>query len=150
MDIKNKQQRSHNMSKIKSKDTQPEIYFRKLLFHQGIRYYKNYPQLYGKPDLFLSKYRTAIFVHGCFWHRHKDCRFATSPSSNVEKWEEKFTANIKRDEQVQEQLMQEGYRVGIVWECTIRKMQKDPQFRESILVKIMDFLADGQQLRIEL
>ena len=86
MDIKSAEDRSRNMAAIRSKDTKPEIFFRKLLFANGFRYRKNVNYVPGHPDLYLAKYHTAIFVHGCFWHRHKGCKYAYMPKSRQEFW----------------------------------------------------------------
>lgn len=80
-DIKSPEERSRNMAAIRSKDTKPEVYLRKLLFAQGYRYRKNYKKIPGHPDIYLPKYRTAIFVHGCFWHRHQGCKYAYMPKA---------------------------------------------------------------------
>ena len=96
-DIKSPEERSRNMRAIRSKDTKPEIYLRKLLFAQGLRYRKNVQKLPGSPDMYLAKYRTAIFVHGCFWHRHQGCKYAYMPKSRTEFWVEKFDINVSRD-----------------------------------------------------
>ena len=97
MDIKSPEERSKNMAAIHSKNTKPEIYFRKLLFSQGYRYSLNSGKIPGHPDIYLRKYNTAIFVHGCFWHRHSGCRYAYMPKSKVEFWQKKFEANVNRD-----------------------------------------------------
>ena len=89
-DIKSPIERSRNMAAIHGQNTKPEMYLRKLLFAHGFRYRKNYKELPGHPDIYLPKYRTAIFVHGCFWHRHKGCKHAYMPKSNVEFWEKSF------------------------------------------------------------
>ena len=98
MDVHSPEQRSRNMAAIRSKDTKPELYFRKLIFACGYRYRLYSKKIPGKPDLWLAKYKTAIFVHGCFWHRHHGCRFATTPKSNEEYWQQKFRKNKERDE----------------------------------------------------
>ena len=90
MKKKNSLTRSQNMARIKSKNTKPEIYIRKLLYKMGYRYRVNYSQLPGTPDIFILKYNTAIFVNGCFWHRHKNCKIATFPKTHTEYWEKKF------------------------------------------------------------
>lgn len=100
MDTVTSEQRSKNMSAIRSKDTKPEIYFRKLLFSRGYRYRVNSKQVSGHPDIYLKKYNTAIFIHGCFWHRHEKCKYAYMPKSNVEFWNKKFDTNIRRDARV--------------------------------------------------
>lgn len=143
-DIVSPERRSKNMSAIRSKDTKPEIYLRKLLFAAGYRYRIAEKSVAGHPDVFLRKYNAAIFVHGCFWHRHSGCKYAYSPKSRVEFWENKFTNNLKRDETVKLELSQQGIRQLIVWECTIKRMQKIPQFKEEIIRTITDFLLSDQ------
>lgn len=97
-----------NMAAIRSKDTRPEIYFRKLLFAQGYRYSLNSCKVPGHPNIYLRKYNTAIFVHGCFWHRHSGCQYAYMPKSRVEFWQKKFEANVKRDYVVRTELQDKG------------------------------------------
>ena len=143
-DIVSPERRSKNMSAIRSKNTKPEIYLRKLLFAAGYRYRIAEKSVAGHPDIFLRKYNAAIFVHGCFWHRHTGCKYAYSPKSRVEFWENKFTNNLRRDETVKIQLSQQGIRQLIVWECTIKRMQKNPQFKEQIIRIITDFLLSDQ------
>ncbi len=96
-DIKSKDARSKNMAAIRSRETKPEIYLRKLLFSKGYRYRKNVSYIFGHPDMYLAKYKTAVFVHGCFWHRHQGCKFAYVPKSNVEFWENKFNGNVRKN-----------------------------------------------------
>ena len=96
--------RSQNMAMIKSKNTKPEIYIRKLLFKMGYRYRINYSILPGTPDIYILKYKTAIFVNGCFWHRHENCKIATFPHTNEKIWETKFTRNVERDMEIRENL----------------------------------------------
>jgi len=121
------------MSRIRGKNTKPEKYIRRLLYHAGFRYRVNYKLLPGTPDIYLSKYKTVLFINGCFWHRHKGCRYATTPKSNMEFWENKFRRNIKRDQIVYEKLREEGYKVLVVWECTINQMMKDSDYEKEIL-----------------
>ena len=97
MDTLTVEERSRNMSAIRSKDTKPEVYLRKLLFAEGLRYRKNAAHVYGHPDLYLAKYHAAVFIHGCFWHRHPGCRFAYTPKSRVDFWKIKFSRNILRE-----------------------------------------------------
>ena len=104
MDIVTPEQRSKNMAAIRSKDTKPEVYFRKLLFAKGYRYSLNSKTVPGHPDIYLRKYNTAVFVHGCFWHRHEGCKFAYMPKSRIEFWQNKFEANRKRDIVVRNEL----------------------------------------------
>ena len=111
MDIKSSEERSKNMAAIHSKNTKPEIYLRKLLFARGYRYGVNSKSVPGHPDIYMRKYNTAIFVHGCFWHRHEGCKYAYMPKSRVEFWQKKFDANIKRDECVRKELMRKKVKV---------------------------------------
>ena len=120
-DVLTREQRHLNMSHIRGKDTRPEETVRKYLFSKGYRYRKNDSRYLGKPDIVLPKYRTVIFVNGCFWHRHPGCRYATTPTTNREFWQKKFDQNIARDRQVQEQLRADGWNVVVVWECEISK-----------------------------
>ena len=112
--------RSYNMSRIHGKDTKPEEIVRKYLFAQGFRYRKNDPKLPGKPDIVLPKYRTVIFVNGCFWHHH-DCRYFVWPKNNAEFWREKINRNVERDKEIQRKLEGLGWNVLIVWECELKK-----------------------------
>lgn len=143
-DIKSLEERSRNMSKIRSRDTKPEEYIRKLLFSQGYRYRKNVSSVPGHPDAWLAKYNTALFVHGCFWHRHDGCKYAYMPKSRVEFWENKFQKNIERDSVVRQQLGAKGIRCLIIWECTVKKMMKSEEEKQRVLAGIMLFFAsDG-------
>ena len=123
-DIKSPEERSKNMSKIRSKGTAPEEYVRKKLFSRGYRYRKNVKTIPGHPDAWLPKYNTALFVHGCFWHRHKDCKYAYMPKSRIKFWIEKFQKNVERDEKVRELLTAQQIKILIVWECTVKKDDK--------------------------
>ena len=116
--------RSRNMSRIRSTDNKPEEIVRKFLFSQGFRYRKNDKKLPGKPDIVLPKYRTVIFVNGCFWHKH-DCPRFVWPSSNQEYWEPKILRNVERDEKNTEQLKSRGWKVVTVWECELKKKIRD-------------------------
>lgn len=122
------------MSGIKSRDTKPEILVRKMLFTLGFRYRLNQKISGFRPDIVLRKYNTCIFIHGCFWHRHEGCKLASHPKSNSEFWEKKFTANTNRDKKAILTLKEEGWRVGIIWECAVRsgefsKFDFDKAFR---------------------
>ena len=139
-DIKSPESRSRNMAKIRSKDTKPEIWFRKRLFNRGYRYRNNIDNLPGHPDIWLSKYNTAIFIHGCFWHRHNGCKFAYTPKSHTEFWINKFQKNIERDACVLQQLKQMNIRVIIIWECTIKNMIRNPFLEEKVLSSVIDFM----------
>lgn len=130
--------RSQNMARIKSKNTKPEIYIRKLLYKIGYRYRVNYSQLPGTPDIFILKYNTAIFVNGCFWHRHKNCKIATFPKTNTEYWEKKFKRNVERDIEVYEKLFEMDISVITIWECEINKMQRNEEYKEKYLKILKD------------
>lgn len=120
-DVHTPEQRSYNMSQIRGKNTKPEELVRKYLFSQGFRYRKNDPRLPGKPDIVLPKYKTVIFVNGCFWHGHEDCRYFVWPKNNAEFWKEKITGNIQRDKNNYQLLAARGWRVIVVWECELKK-----------------------------
>jgi DNA mismatch endonuclease (patch repair protein) len=120
MDIWDKEKRSEVMSKIRSKNTKPEMILRKALFARGFRYRVNDRRLPGTPDIVLPRYRTVIFVHGCFWHGHESCKYASTPKSNIGFWVDKITTNKKRDMIHTEQLIALGWTVLTVWECDIR------------------------------
>ena len=118
-DIKSPEERSRNMSKIRSKDTDPEIWFRKKLFARGYRYRKNVSYIPGHPDLWLAKYNLVIFVHGCFWHRHEGCKRAATPKTRQEYWLPKFERNVMNDKKHAEKLAAAGWKVIVLWECEI-------------------------------
>lgn len=113
--------RSWNMSRIKGKDTKIEVIVRQYLFSKGYRFRKNDKRYPGKPDIVLPKYKTVIFVHGCFWHRHPGCKNATIPKTRTEFWNEKFEKNVRNDKIKQEQLEQMGWKVIVIWECELEK-----------------------------
>ena len=115
------EKRSWNMSRIKGKDTSIEIRVRKWLFQKGYRYRKNVTNLPGKPDILLNSYKTVIFIHGCFWHRHPGCKDATTPKTRTEFWTSKFSSNVQNDRKNIEKLEEMGYQVIIIWECEIKK-----------------------------
>ena len=128
------------MSVIRSKNTGPEIYLRKLLFSKGYRYSLNSKNIPGRPDIFLRKYNTALFVNGCFWHRHRNCKFSYMPKSKVEFWNNKFEANMKRDKLVKEILLNKNIKCLVVWECSIKQMKRNQIIREEYIDKIERFL----------
>lgn len=121
MDIWSKQKRSEVMSKIRGKNTKPEMILRSQLFRQGFRYRIHQKDLPGKPDIVLPKYKTAIFVHGCFWHYHKDCGEGRIPSTNSKFWKEKLQRNITKDEANIKALKKDKWKVFVIWECEIEK-----------------------------
>lgn len=112
-----KEQRSRNMAAIKSGNTKPEMVVRSLLYRLGYPFRLHRKDLPGKPDIVLPKYHTVIFIHGCFWHRHKNCRNASTPKTNTKFWEKKFNDNIKRDKAVRKKLSDMGWLVFTIWEC---------------------------------
>ncbi len=120
-DVHSKEQRSYNMSKIKSKDTKPEILVRQFLFKNGLRYRLHVKDLPGKPDIVLPKYKAAIFVNGCFWHGHSECRYYVVPKTRTEWWLTKINKNIDNDRLAFEKLKQAGWKVLQVWECELKK-----------------------------
>lgn len=120
MDTVSNKKRSEIMSHVTGKETEPEIMVRKFLFAQGLRYRKNVKRLSGTPDIVLQKYKTAIFVNGCFWHGHKGCKYSRLPSTNVTYWESKIKTNIERDERKILELEKLGYKVLTIWQCQLR------------------------------
>lgn len=121
MDIWSKKKRSEVMSKIRGKDTKPEIMLRSALFKSGLRFRIHKKDLPGKPDITLTKYKTVIFVHGCFWHYHKNCREGRIPSTNTSFWENKLRYNIAKDKKNYRKLKKLEWNVIVVWECEIEK-----------------------------
>lgn len=118
MDVVDAATRSRMMAGIRGKDTKPELVVRSFLHRAGLRF-RLHANLPGKPDLVLPKYRAAVFVHGCFWHRHEGCRYTTTPASNVAFWQEKFAANVRRDAEVKRQLAELDWRVLVIWSCEL-------------------------------
>ena len=125
MDNHTKEVRSYNMSRIRSVNTKPEEIVRKYLFSKGLRFRKNVKKLSGKPDIVLHKYKTVIFVNGCFWHGHQGCRYFVMPKSNTEYWYKKLNHNIERDIFVYKQLSEAGWNVITVWECDLKKDKRE-------------------------
>jgi len=120
MDTITKEQRSLNMSRIRSKNTLPELLIRKALWRMGYRYRLHYKKLPGKPDIVIVKQRIVFFIHGCFWHRHKNCIEASRPKTNSEYWEAKINKNIERDKTHKREIEQLGWKVIIIWECKVK------------------------------
>jgi DNA mismatch endonuclease (patch repair protein) len=117
MDVHSPETRTYNMSRIKGKNTKPEIAIRKWLWSRGYRYRLHVKGLPGKPDIVLTRLKTIVFVHGCYWHRHPGCKYAYEPKSRVEFWTAKFVNNIDRDKRNQEALIELGWHVVVIWEC---------------------------------
>jgi DNA mismatch endonuclease (patch repair protein) len=147
-DIKSVEARSKNMAAIKSRDTGPELYLRKMLFSKGYRYRLGEKHIPGHPDLWLKKYNTAIFIHGCFWHRHQGCKFAYTPKSRIEFWTKKFERNISRDSEIKRELANKGIRCLVVWECSIKNARKKTGCPDKLLENITAFLH-GDALYLE-
>jgi DNA mismatch endonuclease, patch repair protein len=134
-DVFSESQRSYLMSRIKGKDTKSEILVRKYIFSKGFRYRKNVRKLPGTPDIVLSKYKTIIFIHGCFWHFHQECKEGRLPKSNVAFWKEKLDKNVERDTKNTALLESMGWKVIVVWECelktvTLRKIRLEKVIQE--------------------
>ena len=140
-----KEQRSKNMAAIHSKNTKPELYIRKLLFARGYRYRICSSKIPGRPDIYLRKYNTAIFINGCFGHHHAGCKYASMSKTNVDYWQKKFTNNIEHDNRIKEQLETLGVRQLVVWECTVKKMQHDDDIRDAELKVIKSFMLSDKQ-----
>ena len=132
MDTHSKEARSYNMSRIRSKNTKPEDLVRKSLFAAGFRYRKNDKRFPGHPDIVLPKYKTVIFVNGCFWHGHEGCRYFVWPKSNTEYWHGKINGNIGRDKLNYASLQEQGWQVIIVWECELKRDKRENTLRELI------------------
>ena len=124
------EQRSRNMSAIKSKNTKPEIKVRKVLHSMGYRFRLHTKDLPGSPDIVLPKYKTVIFVHGCFWHRHENCKYASIPKTRQEFWNKKFKENIKRDSEIQDKIKNLDWRSVVIWECETKNIEN---LREKII-----------------
>ena len=124
-DVHTPEQRRYNMSCIRGKNTKPEELVRRYLFAQGFRYRKNDARLPGKPDIVLPKYKTVIFVNGCFWHAHKGCKYFVWPKSNVDFWKRKINGNIQRDLCNIQRLSEQGWNIIVIWECQLKKSRFD-------------------------
>ena len=138
-DVKTPEQRSRNMAAIKGKDTKPEIIVRKYLFSRGLRFRVQVRKLPGNPDIVLPKYKTVIFVNGCFWHGHEGCKYFRLPKSNIEFWKEKIERNIERDRESMQALLVLGWKVIRVWECELRNKAN----REEMLNKIYNSITSS-------
>lgn len=124
-DVHTPEQRSYNMSRIRGKNTRPEELVRRYLFAQGFRYRKNDARFPGKPNIVLPKYKTVIFVNGCFWHAHEGCKYFVWPKSNVDFWKRKINGNIQRDLRNNQLLSEQGWNVIVIWECQLKKSTFD-------------------------
>ena len=128
------EQRSWIMSRVSAKDTKPEIAVRSMLHRMGFRFRLHDPRLAGRPDIVLRRHRTAIFVHGCFWHRHRGCKKATTPETRRDFWIRKFEKNIERDRKNYDQLEVQGWRVLVIWQCEL----EDPVSLEDRVSRFME------------
>lgn len=128
VDVHSKETRSYNMSRIKGKDTKPEILVRKFLFSQGFRYRLYSKSLPGKPDVVLSKYKTVIFINGCFWHGHDGCPFFVVPKTRTEFWLNKINTNMQNDNKISGLLEDMGWQVITIWECELKKEKREQTF----------------------
>lgn len=137
-DVHDKTTRSYNMSRIRCRNTKPEIIVRKYLFSNGFRYRINYRKLPGKPDIVLPKYKSVIFVNGCFWHGHNNCKYFKLPATRSEWWREKIERNIKNDIKKQSVLREKGYNVIVIWECEIKNRSYEKYLTE--------LLFDGKKI----
>ncbi|AVA21301.1 DNA mismatch endonuclease Vsr [Rhizobium sp. NXC24] len=144
VDFLTPEERSKRMSRIKSRDTVPEVALRKALHALGFRFRLGSRRLPGKPDIVLPKYKSVVFVHGCFWHRHEDCKVATTPKSNTEFWLDKFERNVQRDLRVADELSRLGWQVNIVWECELSSMKAIGEAAASI-ARAVKGATDGEQ-----
>ncbi|WP_454018530.1 very short patch repair endonuclease [Azospirillum sp. Marseille-Q6669] len=143
MDRLSTEARSALMARVRSRNTSPEIAVRRLLHSMGYRFRLHRKNLPGSPDLILPKYMIAIFVHGCFWHRHAGCRRCSTPRSNVEFWEEKFRRNVARDARNTQLLGELGWRTVIVWECETKSVSYLRQ-------KLGELLEEGKDERYDI
>lgn len=138
-DVMTTEQRSRCMAAIKGKDTKPEMIVRKYLFSRGLRFRVQVRKLLGNPDIVLPKYRTVIFVNGCFWHKHEGCKYFRLPKSNVEFWKAKIERNVARDVHNEAELKALGWRVVRVWECEIKTVAQ----REEYLKRLYDRIVNS-------
>jgi DNA mismatch endonuclease (patch repair protein) len=137
-DVHSVETRSYNMSRIRSGNTKPEMIVRRYLFAQGFRYRLHVKQLPGKPDIVLHKYKTIIFIHGCFWHGHYGCRYYVVPKTRTDWWLDKISKNQVNDEQNVNKLMNAGWKILTIWECELKKA-----IREQTLFALKQKLVDG-------
>ncbi|ROS80327.1 DNA mismatch endonuclease Vsr [Muribaculaceae bacterium Isolate-042 (Harlan)] len=139
-DVMTPEQRSRCMAAIKGKDTKPEMIVRKYLFSRGMRFRVQVRKLPGNPDIVLTKYKTVIFVNGCFWHGHEGCRYFRLPKSNIEFWEEKIERNVARDVRNEAELKALGWRVVRVWECEIKTVAERKEYLKRLYDRIVNLV----------
>jgi DNA mismatch endonuclease (patch repair protein) len=145
LDIKSREARSKNMAKIRLKNTRPEMFVRSALFKRNHRFRVNYKEVEGCPDIYFSRAKVAVFVHGCYWHRHMGCKYAYNPKSNIDFWNKKFNSNMKRDSFVYERLSKSGIRVLIIWECSVRNMKNNTDNYNEVITQTEDFIQNNNQ-----
>ncbi len=150
MDSQTPEQRHKNMAAIKGKNTKPEMVVRKYLFSRGFRYRLNHPRLPGHPDLVLRKYRTVIFVNGCFWHGHDGCKYFRLPKTNTEFWQTKIERNKQRDIDEQHQLAKMGWHCITVWECQLKGKEQREKTLESLAFTLNHIYLQDHAKRYEL
>jgi DNA mismatch endonuclease (patch repair protein) len=124
-DVHNKETRSYNMSRIRSKDTKPEMLVRRFLHKNGFRYRLHVKKLPGKPDIVLPKYKTVIFIHGCFWHGHEGCKYYVVPKTRTEWWLNKINGNINNDSAAENNLRTAGWKIIKIWECELKNSSSE-------------------------
>jgi DNA mismatch endonuclease (patch repair protein) len=134
-DVHTSEQRSYNMSRIKSRDTKPEMLVRKFLHANRFRYKLHDRSLSGKPDIVLPKYKTVIFIHGCFWHAHKNCKYFNLPKTRKDWWENKLNTNVLNDAKAIKALKKDGWKIITVWQCKLKK-DKVEKTLEALLKKL--------------
>ena len=146
VDVVDPATRSRMMAGIRGKNTRPEMLVRQFLHGHGFRYRLHAKNLPGSPDIVLPKWMVAIFVHGCFWHRHEGCRYSTTPASNAERWLSKFEENVARDQRNTRELVSAGWAVIILWECGLREIEAGKRNLHWLEGRIKDTSAVGQVL----
>lgn len=142
MDKLTPQQRHNTMAAIRSANTKPEIIVRKYLWRHGFRYRLNNPRLPGHPDIVLRKYRTCVFVNGCFWHGHEGCKYFRMPATNADFWRKKIERNRQRDREEQRRLAEMGWHVVVVWECELKPSRREETLRSLAFTLNHIFLMD--------
>ena len=133
-DVHDKKTRSYNMSRVKNKDTKPEMLVRRFLHQKGFRYKLHDKSLPGKPDLVLPRYKVAIFIHGCFWHGHKECKYFTVPQTRTEWWQNKIEGNARNDQKAVKALKSAGWKVVIIWACQLKPLKIEATQRKLLRV----------------
>jgi DNA mismatch endonuclease (patch repair protein) len=141
-DVVDKATRSRMMAGIKGTDTKPERVLRSALHARGLRYRLHAKEIVGRPDLVFPKHHAVVFVHGCFWHRHEGCRYATTPATRPDFWHQKFGRNVARDQHVKQELLRRGWRVATVWECAVR----GPGTSASVADQVEAWLVSGERM----